>query len=56
MALALSTGQPYSEVQCWGDREIDTAWDLLEEAKKRNSKTESRGHRDPGAGGPQYSG
>jgi hypothetical protein len=54
MALAISTGQSYLDIRDrWDDREVDTAWALIQEA---NRKAESRGRRGPGAGGPQYSG
>lgn len=51
MALAISAQQPYSEVLTWTDRDIDTAWELIEQAQKKGGDG-----RKPGAGGPQYSG
>lgn len=52
MVLAINTAQPYSEVLTWNDRDVATAWHLIEQAQK---KTRGDG-RGPGAGGPQYSG
>jgi hypothetical protein len=53
VALALSTMQPLSEItgiaDPWDDRTIDTAWDLLRQSERKAG-------RNPGAGGPQYSG
>jgi hypothetical protein len=56
MALAISSQQPFSEVLRWDDdRLIDTAWDLIHEAQKAESRGK-HSKRGPGAGGPQYSG
>lgn len=33
VALAISTQIPMSEWEAYGDRAIDTAWELLEEAQ-----------------------
>jgi hypothetical protein len=56
MVLAISTGQPFSEVCGWDDRAVDTAWALVDDYVQENAAPRGRGDSGPGAGGPQYSG
>lgn len=60
MSLAIATNRPFREWVEEDPRVIATAFAVLEHNDrefKKNSKQSSRtGDRDPGAGGPQYSG